>query len=735
MSDIIEPLRFFNVQKVLPAVYGDELSYYELLAKMEQKINEEVGSINDQNVKLALMQKAVDDFIAGGYKDGFEEFLDTWFAENMETINQYLEDGFSGELDEIRESITTSQEQTLDTVADEYVPFPVATASKYGTDGQVLRTNGDGTTQWQAPLIPTDQQAETYISAWLDAHPEATTTVQDGSLTTSKYANNSITDEKLVQSGGVLEKVDDLDSALFNYEEESIVVNGTSTSLQNSTYGLGFTEDIVIETITPNFVDSSASFSWELRRVESITTGQAGTVIMSGNGVAGDAININRVVQGGKTILIIRSASQLYYKSGNTQIPSIIMVQFNSTISNIFQTFIIAGEYNLFNKEIKFITSDYADSKYLSITEATNTYAKITDVFTIIQESIIINHTSSSAQNNTYGIGFTEDIAIETIVPNFVDSSASFSWELREVDSITVGQVGTVIMSGNGVAGDAININRVVQGGKTILIIRSASQLYYNSRNTQISGIIMVEFNTRIATVFSSYILSGVYNILAKIEKYKLADNAHNYLYNKTIMACGDSMVAGHSLGINGSWVKKIADRNEMTMYNLGTNGATLSNHQYAGTDNSVYSKICDPNSPLYINDNQMATFDYILIFAGTNDASRNITLGQPTSTNSEEFYGALNLICEALHTRAPLAKVGFITPYKRNSTYVNYINAICEICNEYSIPVFDNSKNGGIEWGNAAQMQALTLGDNLHLNATGLEFASYKYESFMRTL
>lgn len=222
MSDIIEPLRFFNVQKVLPAVYGDELSYYELLAKMEQKINEEVGSINDQNVKLVLMQKAIDDFTAGGYKDDFEQFLDTWFAENLDTIEQYLHDGFAGELDEIRESVTTSQEQTLGTVADEYVPFPVEPASKYGTDGQVLRTNGDGTTLWQAPLIPTDQQAETYINAWLNEHPEATTTVQDGSLTTTKYANNSITDAKLVQSGGVLTRVNSINESLLPFRQNLI---------------------------------------------------------------------------------------------------------------------------------------------------------------------------------------------------------------------------------------------------------------------------------------------------------------------------------------------------------------------------------------------------------------------------------------------------------------------------------------------------------------------------------
>ena len=47
---------------------------------------------------------------------------------------------------------------------------------------------------------PTDGQVTTAVDEWLVAHPEATTTVQDG----------SITNEKLAQSGGVLSEVEDI---------------------------------------------------------------------------------------------------------------------------------------------------------------------------------------------------------------------------------------------------------------------------------------------------------------------------------------------------------------------------------------------------------------------------------------------------------------------------------------------------------------------------------------------
>lgn len=56
-----------------------------------------------------------------------------------------------------------------------------------GTNGQSLRTKGDGTTEWADVGLPTDVQTAQAVSDWLDAHPEATTTVEDGSLVLNKF--------------------------------------------------------------------------------------------------------------------------------------------------------------------------------------------------------------------------------------------------------------------------------------------------------------------------------------------------------------------------------------------------------------------------------------------------------------------------------------------------------------------------------------------------------------------
>ena len=83
------------------------------------------------------------------------------------------------------------------------------------------------------------------VSAWLDEHPEATTTVQDGSITGVKIADDTIPDAKLVQTGGVLSKVNsivqalesgnNLIDALFPTYQLGVVHNGNYSSPQSST--------------------------------------------------------------------------------------------------------------------------------------------------------------------------------------------------------------------------------------------------------------------------------------------------------------------------------------------------------------------------------------------------------------------------------------------------------------------------------------------------------------------
>lgn len=53
-------------------------------------------------------------------------------------------------------------------------------------DGKIPRAK-EGGVEWVEVGQPTDEQTNSAVSSWLNEHPEATTTVQDGSLDEKKY--------------------------------------------------------------------------------------------------------------------------------------------------------------------------------------------------------------------------------------------------------------------------------------------------------------------------------------------------------------------------------------------------------------------------------------------------------------------------------------------------------------------------------------------------------------------
>ena len=88
----LTPFRYI-CQMVLPAVYDDSLSYYELLCKVIKKLNEVIELNNEQSeaynelYKLFVQLKAdFDKFIEGGFEDYYEGLLEAWIDAHMEEI-------------------------------------------------------------------------------------------------------------------------------------------------------------------------------------------------------------------------------------------------------------------------------------------------------------------------------------------------------------------------------------------------------------------------------------------------------------------------------------------------------------------------------------------------------------------------------------------------------------------------------------------------------------------------
>lgn len=93
MTQLVSRLMVYNVQKVLPAVYTDELSYYELLANIQAKVNEVIESLDNlnswqeaQDALISALTKSVQEFIDGGYLDEFETLVHKWIGDNFTDV-------------------------------------------------------------------------------------------------------------------------------------------------------------------------------------------------------------------------------------------------------------------------------------------------------------------------------------------------------------------------------------------------------------------------------------------------------------------------------------------------------------------------------------------------------------------------------------------------------------------------------------------------------------------------
>lgn len=153
---------------------------------------------------------------------------------------------FGEEVADLKSAVTNAEGDidALQTAVPGKVSKPVS--SPNGTNGQLLRTNGDGTTTWVDQGLPTDAQTAKAVYDWLNDHPEATTTVQDHSLTRDKLVKGTLGFVMPEMYGAVGDGVTDDTAAL-----QACLVNGnnvllTKTYLITSTLDINYKHDISV---------------------------------------------------------------------------------------------------------------------------------------------------------------------------------------------------------------------------------------------------------------------------------------------------------------------------------------------------------------------------------------------------------------------------------------------------------------------------------------------------------
>lgn len=195
-------------------------------------------------------------------------------------------------------------------------------------------------------------------------------------------------------------------------------------------------------------------------------------------------------------------------------------------------------------------------------------------------------------------------------------------------------------------------------------------------------------------------------------------------LQGKKINWLGDSYVANNGVPYTQSWEYLIAQKYGMTYRNYGINGNGL----VSGTN---------PMSERYVEMDDDA--DYVMVVGGTNDFNAQT----PIST----FKADLATFIGNLVTKYPTAKIAFWTPwnakgyawYPSPKTYEleEYGNAIKEVCDEWGVPCFNATADGGVMAWSAGVRAALFQANNdyAHLNAAGHARFVSRAEAFLNSL
>ncbi len=155
--------------------------------------NKYIGDAQSTEITQSLYQQLVN--AVNNYESDTDAEiirLDNRITSEISQVNSRI----TSEVSDINADIThvndriTAEVSGLTTQLGTKVKKP--TTNPNGSNGQVLRTKGNGETEWATVGTPTDAQTATAVTAWLNAHPEATTTVQDGSITKAKLSQDAL---------------------------------------------------------------------------------------------------------------------------------------------------------------------------------------------------------------------------------------------------------------------------------------------------------------------------------------------------------------------------------------------------------------------------------------------------------------------------------------------------------------------------------------------------------------
>ena len=557
---------------------------------------------------------------------------------NSATFDFYIPQGQTGAPGHLESLTATAQTLAAGQSATATVVFDEATQSAAFTFG-IPTTN------------PTDTQVTTAVNSWLTAHPEATTTVQD----------NSITNAKLVQSGGILAEVEDIRTGYEGTEYASAgdAVRGQIENLKES---INNSVDLSDTTWVIGSLDAQG---YETTRTDRIRSGflkvTIGTRIsMRGNPecliVAAYDDDFNFISS--KTWE--NTANEDYVESGTSYIRILLRKSnLNPTIndSDIDDLVALCSVDLALEPEIYgFVNDEYKPFKEF-ITKNEITDEKVSVVLT--QDRIInANHAIVSGVGNVYCIS----------------------------DKITV------------YPGEKYKLTAFMNWNNYLYC-------FYDASDTAFGG--LISDNSGTGTTLTDYEIT-IPNNATSIRLGVYVDATHNYRFTKE----SDAVVANK---LNGYWSDKtwVCVGDSLTAVNAtATNkyhdlisaktGIYVVNY---GKDGTGYGKTYSTNNNFANRVLNLANIscNVITIFGSFNDMT--LELGTADDTGTSTVGGWMNTTFDNLYATKPFVSVGVILPTPwwgdmptdPTANPSKYCDMLLEICRRRSIPVLDLFHNSNL--------------------------------------